>query len=57
MIPQMIYLALLVVALITLGARHGKPKEGVNNGYVDFVCVVLNILLMYWGGFFDVFFK
>ena len=57
MIPQLVYLALLFIGIGLAWERHGKPKEGDNNAWIDLISQMVIILILYWGGFFDVFFK
>ena len=56
MAPQIIYIALFLIALVIAGYRHGKQKKGRYNLWVELTALLLGILLLYWGGFFDILF-
>jgi hypothetical protein len=56
MFPQIIYLILVFFGLLLSAHRHGKPKKGTENFFEYSVAVVCGLTLLYWGGFFDVFF-
>ena len=53
--PQIIYLSLILLGLGLQIDRHGKPKDGTHNIWVDLFSTGLIMLILYWGGFFDVF--
>jgi len=53
--PQVIYLATVFFALGISIAEHGKPKEGKNNSLGFFIGLLIQLSLLYWGGFFDCF--
>ena len=53
MAPQIIYIVLVLINLVMFGYRHGKPKTGNHNIWVDLIAITLVIALLYWGGFFD----
>lgn len=53
MLPQLIYLALLFIGLGITFARHGKPKEGNHNAWHHLIAVILGLLILWWGGFFN----
>ena len=57
MAPQIIYLALLFVQLLLVSNNHGKEKNGKYNIWTSLLAAALVILLLIWGGFFDVFIK
>lgn len=54
MIPQLIYLALLLAGMLLKAHQHGKPKEGNENFWTGFIAQAIIIWLLYAGGFFDV---
>lgn len=57
MIPQIIVLVLCLIELGYVLAKDGEPK---NNNYSFIVTLIGNIImlaLLWWGGFFDIFFK
>lgn len=51
MIPQFIYLLLLLVGLCLSANRHGREKK--ENFWTDVISTVVIQALLYWGGFFD----
>lgn len=57
MIPQIIYIILLIINLILIGYNHDKPKTGKHNMFTDIIVLAILIGLLYWGGFFDPLFK
>jgi hypothetical protein len=57
MIPQIIILALALIMLMFSDYKHGQPKEGKWNFWGSLFVVTINLLILYWGGFFNVFFK
>lgn len=50
--PQIIYLFLVILGLGICLERHGKPKTGEYNFFVDLFSAVLAFGLLYWGNFF-----
>ena len=54
MIPQLIYLLITVISVTINCIKHGKPQTGNYNGWLSFLASILMILLLRWGGFFDV---
>ncbi len=56
MIPQTIYVTLLLVSLLISANRHGKPRTA-ENFPIYFISALLTLGLVYWGGFFDCWFK
>lgn len=51
--PQLIWLAMNLLSLGCVLAKHGQPEKGNHNFFVSLVLTVLMGLLLYWGGFFD----
>lgn len=51
-IPQVILLILFGVSLLLSANQHGKQKEGTYNFWPSFIAIVLQLFLLYWGGFF-----
>lgn len=48
-------ITLLVLQAIGLGislARHGEPKTGTNNVYIDMIALSISQALLIWGGFY-----
>lgn len=57
MIATLILLALQFFSLgISLG-KHGREKEGKENFWNALIAIVINIVLYYYAGLFDNFFK
>jgi hypothetical protein len=56
-LPQILYLILVGLALGIIATHHGKPKTGNENFGVSLIAVLIQIGLMLWGGFFNVFFS
>lgn len=51
-IPQMI---IIIVCAIDVGinlAKHGEDKKGKYNFWVSLICVLIEIFILYLGGFF-----
>ena len=57
MLPQIIYVAIVILGLGVELERHGKPKEGKYNFITSALVTGLVFGLLYWGGFFDAFIK
>uniref|UniRef100_A0A6M3MH00 Uncharacterized protein n=1 Tax=viral metagenome TaxID=1070528 RepID=A0A6M3MH00_9ZZZZ len=58
MAPQIIMLVLLMYGFGIECERHGKVMpQKIHNCRSGVIAVILHIALLYWGGFFDVFFK
>lgn len=57
MVPQIIYMILLVINLVLIGKNHNKPKEGKYNMWTSLLALACGVLLIWWGGFFDPLFK
>lgn len=49
---QIIYLAWLGLGLGVALAEHGKPKTGVNRFGYSFFAAIIQLVLLYFGGFF-----
>ena len=50
-IPQIIWLVLVALGLVTEIVYHDQPREP-HNAYVFVIKTVISFLLLYWGGFF-----
>jgi len=50
--PQIIWFVLTFLGLGVSMSKHGEPKSGENNFFVDLLCTALVLGLLYWGGFF-----
>lgn len=57
MAPQLIFIALIFTSLLLNARDHGKPKKGKDNFWYPFTAAVIYFILLYLGGFFDVFIK
>ena len=57
MILQLIYLALGLISLGMEFSKHGQEKKGKHNGWVSFLTVVILWTILYYGGFWSVFFE
>jgi hypothetical protein len=51
--PQIIYLILVIVALIIEAGRDGEKKKGAYSFWKTTIAIILQILLLGWGGFFS----
>ncbi len=51
--PQIIYLVLTGINLLTSSYMHGKERTGKHNVFVTLIVTALVIGLLYWGGFFN----
>ena len=54
MIPQIIILAFMMISLGAHIARHGEPTDIKYNGIGKLIMIIVNVSILYWGGFFDV---
>ena len=57
MIPQLIYLGIAAFGAGFILANHGNPKGGEHNILTSLIAEAIIVGLLYWGGFFDCFFK
>ncbi len=57
MLPQIIWIIWMCMALGVAVARHGEPREKTWNFWALLQVVAMLAGLLYWGGFFDVWFK
>ena len=55
MIPQLISIGLMTLGLGAAMAKHGEPKTSNYNVGVQIVSTVINITILYFGGFWDCF--
>jgi len=56
MIAQIIFLSLVFIGLLLAAYKHGKERSNYNFWEILIGCII-NLLLLWWGGFFNVFFK
>jgi hypothetical protein len=57
MIPQIVMICLVFLGLGMAMAKHGQPRTGNENFFVTLISAVISHAVLYWGGFYDVFFK
>lgn len=50
--PQIIYIAWQALICVVAGYMHGKPREGTYNVGEKMLVAILQLGLLYWGGFF-----
>lgn len=53
MIPQIIYFIMLGIAICATIRDHGKPKTGIHDATPILIGIVIQFLIMWWGGFFN----
>lgn len=51
--PQIIYIFISIIGLMSASYLHGKPKTGKHSVWTTIVSVTIGLTLLYWGGFFD----
>ncbi len=49
--PQIIMIGLMIFGLTLEATKDGQPKTGKHNLAVHLMAVLLNVLLLWWGGF------
>lgn len=55
MIPQIIWLALIFMSMGLSWEKHGKVSNKPENAWAALISLCLQILILWWGGFFDCF--
>lgn len=50
--PQLTYFAIILLSLGIAIKEHGTPKEGNNNVFTALISTLIQMAIMYWGGFF-----
>ena len=53
--PQIIVLSLFGISLLVNAYEHGKPRKP-TNFWIVLAAIGIEVLLLYWGGFFAGFF-
>ena len=53
MTAQIILLSMYLLSGFLAAYKHGKPKTGKESFWYWIVALVINLSLLYWGGFFD----
>lgn len=56
MIAQITVILFMTISLALSINDHGKPRKP-ESGRMTLLSVLIWLVLLYWGGFFDVFFK
>jgi hypothetical protein len=54
--PQIIYFFFVLFGMLMTANKHGKPQSPYNF-WTTLISVLIQASIMYWGGFFNVFFK
>ena len=57
MTAQIILLSMFLISGFIKANKHGKPKEGKESFWYWVIACVIDLSLLYWGGFFDCFIK
>lgn len=55
MMPQIILLAFYFISLGTILADHGREETKKRNKWRTIISLAIQLLLLWWGGFFDCF--
>ena len=53
MLPQIIVLCLMFGSFILHCAKHGEQRDNYN-GWTALIAIIIQFLILYWGGFFKV---
>jgi len=53
---QIVMLIMVFASLLLTANKHGKPRDNYNF-WNNAIAVIIQLALLYWGGFFDCFFK
>lgn len=51
--PQIIMVSLLALSFGITLANHKKPKIGEDNAWISLIGLIIQIALLWWGGFFN----
>lgn len=52
-LPQILYIGLNMIGFGVHLAKHGQPREDKYNAGTAFVSLMIEIGLLWWGGFFN----
>ena len=52
-LPQLLWIALMALALGVALAKNGQPETGTHRLHVTVLAVAIQAGLLYWGGFFN----
>ncbi len=55
MMPQIIWIVIVGLSLGINAEKHGKLKKGKCNAYYVLIAVIIEALILWWGGFWDCF--
>ena len=55
--PQIIMICLTMIGLGLSISNHGKTESKKENAYIYIISLFITYVILYYGGFFDVFFK
>lgn len=53
-IPQILMIVLFAVTLLLTANKHDKPREGKYNFWSALIAIIIQVGLLYWGGFFSI---
>lgn len=53
MTPQIIYLSIAFIGLLYSAHKHGTPKDGKNNFWIQLFATIIGLVILYFGGFFN----
>lgn len=51
-VPQIIILLLTGTSWLLNAYLHGRPRTGKHNVFIIIIAGIINLLILYWGGFF-----
>ncbi len=57
MIPQIIIIGFSVASFTYSTVKHGQKDNRTYKWYITLIAQIINLLILYWGGFFDVMMK
>lgn len=49
--PQIVVICCYVIGFMRTAEKHGQPKEGKYNVFIDLIGTAISILILWWGGF------
>ena len=49
--PQIVWIVLVAINLVSEAEKHGKPKTGKHNFLISVTGAALAVGILYWGGF------
>jgi hypothetical protein len=57
MVAQIVFIVWITFSLGYNMSKHGEEKEGYHNAWIDFFTVLIIFGILFWGGFFKVFYE